>query len=64
MEDVLGVYARPYDPVRPVVVMDEGHKATPELAFKTLYGFNPCFVLELTAIMEDLNQSPKSFSFS
>ena len=23
MEDVLGVYARPYDPARPVVVMDE-----------------------------------------
>lgn len=23
MEDVLGVYARPFDPARPVVVMDE-----------------------------------------
>jgi len=31
----------------PVVVMDEGHKATSDLAFRTLYGFNPCFVLEL-----------------
>ena len=40
--------------IRPVVVMDEGHKATPELAFKTLYGFNPCFVLELTATPKDL----------
>ncbi len=25
MEDVLGVYARPYDPAFPVVVMDWGH---------------------------------------
>jgi len=40
--------------IRPVVVMDEGHKATPELAFKTLYGFNPCFVLELTATPKDV----------
>ncbi len=40
--------------VRPVVVMDEGHKATSELAFKTLYGFNPCFVLELTATPKDV----------
>ena len=38
--------------IRPVVVMDEGHKAAPELAFKTLHGFNPCFVLELTATPE------------
>ena len=35
--------------IRPVVVMDEGHKATSAEAFKTLYGFNPSFVLELTA---------------
>ena len=40
--------------IRPVVVMDEGHKAAPELAFKTLYGFNPCFVLELTATPKDV----------
>ena len=26
MEDVLEVYARPYDPRRPVVCMDETHK--------------------------------------
>lgn len=40
--------------VRPVVVMDEGHKAVSELAFRTLYGFNPCFVLELTATPKDV----------
>jgi len=40
--------------IRPVVVMDEGHKAVSELAFNTLYGFNPCFVLELTATPKDL----------
>ena len=40
--------------IRPVVVMDEGQKATPEMAFKTLYGFNPCFVLELTATPKDV----------
>lgn len=40
--------------IRPVVVMDEGHNPTPELAFKTHYGFNPCFVLELTATPKDV----------
>jgi len=40
--------------IRPVVVMDEGHKAVSELAFATLYGFNPCFVLELTATPKDV----------
>jgi len=40
--------------IRPVVVLDEGHKAVSELAFKTLYGFNPCFVLELTATPHDV----------
>lgn len=50
--------------IRPVVVMDEGHKAISELAFSTLYGFNPCFVLELTATPKDVAASggkkPKS----
>ena len=27
--------------IRPVVVVDEGHRAISDLAFKTLYGFNP-----------------------
>ncbi|KAB7740011.1 type III restriction endonuclease subunit R [Parvibaculum sedimenti] len=39
--------------VRPVVVMDEGHRAVSDLAFRTLYDFNPCFVLELTATPKD-----------
>lgn len=40
--------------IRPVVVMDEGHRAISDLAFGTLYGFNPCFVLELTATPKDV----------
>lgn len=40
--------------IRPVVVLDEGHRAIADLAFQTLYGFNPCFVLELTATPKDV----------
>jgi type III restriction enzyme len=40
--------------VQPVVVMDEGQKATSNLAFQTLYGFNPTFVLELSATPKDV----------
>lgn len=40
--------------IRPVVIMDEGHKAVSALALSTLYGFNPCFVLELTATPRDV----------
>jgi type III restriction enzyme len=40
--------------IRPVVVLDEGHRAVSKLAFKTLYDFNPCFVLELTATPQDV----------
>ena len=40
--------------IRPVVVLDEGHRAVSDLAFKTLYDFNPCFVLELTATPQDV----------
>lgn len=39
---------------RPVVVMDEGQKAVSDLAFQTLYDFNPCFVLELSATPKDV----------
>lgn len=39
--------------IRPVVVMDEGHKAYSSKAIETLYGFNPCFVLELSATPKD-----------
>ena len=34
---------------RPIVVMDEGHKAYSNLARKTLAGLNPKFILELSA---------------
>ena len=40
--------------IRPVVVLDEGHRAISDLAFRTLYGFNPYFVLELTATPKDV----------
>lgn len=40
--------------IRPVVVMDEGQHAVTELAYKTLYDFNPIFVLELTATPKDV----------
>ncbi len=40
--------------IRPVVVMDEGHRAISDLAFSTLYGFNPALVLELTATPKDV----------
>ncbi|HMM07878.1 MAG TPA: DEAD/DEAH box helicase family protein [Paracoccus solventivorans] len=54
--------------IRPVVVMDEGQKATSELAHDTLYGFNPIFVLELTATPKDVaarggaNPSPARYA--
>ena len=35
--------------VRPIVVVDEGHRAYNENALSTIDGFNPAFVLELTA---------------
>ena len=54
--------------IRPIVVMDEGHKAVSELAFATLYGFNPCFVLELTATPKDVlpttGKTPKAARYS
>lgn len=42
---------------RPVIVMDEGHKAFSELAYRTLYDFNPCFVLELSATPVDADRA-------
>ena len=39
--------------IRPVVVVDEGHGAISDLAFKALYGFKPR-VLELTATPKDV----------
>ena len=40
--------------IRPIVVVDEGQKATSDLAYKTLRGFNPSFILELTATPKDV----------
>jgi type III restriction enzyme len=40
--------------IQPIVVMDEGQKATSDLAHGTLFGFNPLFVLELTATPKDV----------
>ncbi len=39
--------------IRPIVVLDEGHKGYSDLALRTLYDFNPCFVLELSATPAD-----------
>ncbi len=39
--------------LHPVVVMDEGHRAYTASAMNTLYDFNPCFVLELSATPRD-----------
>ncbi len=35
--------------LKPLIVLDEGHKAYSAQAQATLTGFNPCFILELTA---------------
>ena len=40
--------------LRPVVILDEGHRAISDLAHSTLYGFNPSLVLELTATPKDI----------
>ena len=42
--------------IRPVVVMDEGQKAISDLAFGTLYGFNPSIVIELSATPVDVKE--------
>lgn len=39
--------------IRPIIVMDEGHKAYSTLAMETIYGFNPTFQLELSATPKD-----------
>lgn len=35
--------------LRPVVILDEGHKAYSDQAQKTIHGFNPALIVELTA---------------
>ncbi len=42
--------------IRPVVVLDEGQKAISDLAFKTLYDFNPSIVIELSATPIDVRE--------
>ena len=42
---------------RPIVVIDEGHRATSPLANEVIYGLNPSFVLELTATPK--NRQPR-----
>lgn len=39
--------------LRPIVIVDEGHKAYSTIAINTVYGFNPRFVLELSATPKD-----------
>lgn len=49
--------------IRPIVVLDEGHKSYSKLAMDTLYGFNPSFVLELSATPVDRpKEKPPVFS--
>ncbi len=49
--------------IRPIVVLDEGHKGYSKLAMDTLYGFNPSFVLELSATPADRpKDSPPVYS--
>jgi type III restriction enzyme len=49
--------------VRPVVVMDEGHKAYTTIAMNTLFDFNPSFVLELSATPKDRPQdTPRRYA--
>ncbi len=54
--------------IRPIVVMDEGQKAVSDLAFSTLYGFNPEFVLELSATPKDVaakgGQNPRDARYA
>lgn len=35
--------------LQPLIILDEGHKTYSELARQTLQGFNPCFIIELSA---------------
>ncbi|MCL4448100.1 MAG: DEAD/DEAH box helicase family protein [Actinobacteria bacterium] len=35
--------------LKPIIIIDEGHKAYSQTARETIYGFNPSFVLELSA---------------
>ncbi|TAH35372.1 MAG: restriction endonuclease subunit R [Alphaproteobacteria bacterium] len=39
--------------VKPIIILDESHKAYSENAQQTLCGFNPCIIIELTATNKD-----------
>lgn len=39
----------------PIIILDEGHKAYSETAQKTLHGFNPSLILELSATPSELS---------
>jgi type III restriction enzyme len=47
--------------VQPIIVVDEGQKAYTTNAMSTIFGFNPCFVLELSATPKD---RPKEHIYS
>lgn len=50
--------------IRPIIVMDEQQKAYTALAFKTLFSFNPQFVLELSATPKDLLQKNEAHYYA
>ncbi|KYD22024.1 DEAD/DEAH box helicase [Caldibacillus debilis] len=39
--------------IKPIIIIDEGHKAYSETAQETIRGFNPCIVVELSATPTD-----------
>lgn len=47
--------------VQPIIVVDEGQKTYTTNAMNTIFGFNPCFVLELSATPKD---RPKEHIYS
>lgn len=49
--------------IRPMVIIDEGHKAYSTKAMETIYGFNPSFVLELSGTPRDrLGDTPPTYA--
>lgn len=49
--------------LRPIVIVDEGHKAYSKIAMDTVLGFNPRFVLELSATPKDRpSETPPRFA--
>lgn len=49
--------------IRPMVIIDEGHKAYSTKAMQTVYDFNPSFVLELSGTPRDrLSDTPPTYA--